>query len=73
MQGNYGRTMSTIQERQKKNEKLLKELKATKLIVRYNQYRLKLLYKNDRTFFENLFLEYAISTKKLEKILKNKN
>ena len=64
--------MSTIQERQKKNERLLRELKVTKLIVKYNQYRLKLLYKKNKTFFENLILEHGVSSNKLEKITKTK-
>ena len=57
-------------ERQRKNEKLLRELKRTRFIVKYNKYMLKLMYKNDRTFFENLILKYSISTNKMEKILK---
>ena len=64
--------MDILYERQKKNERLLRELKVTKLIIKYNRYMLNLAYKKDRTFFENLILEHGISSKKLEKILKTK-
>lgn len=64
--------MNILLERQKKNEKLLRELKITRLIVRYNKYILKLLYKEDRTSFENFILKHSVSTEKLERALKLK-
>ena len=64
--------MDEIEKRQKKNEKLLHELKKTKLIVKYNKYMLKLIYKENRTPLENFILKHQISTKKLERILKTK-
>ena len=64
--------MAEFQERQKKNKKLLRELRVTRFIVKYNNYMLKLTYKNDRTPLENFILEHAIPTKKLESFFKTK-
>ena len=63
--------INDVIDRQKKNERLLQEIKKTRLIVKYNKYILKLLYKQDRTFIENIIVNHSISTSKLERLLKN--
>ena len=61
-----------IVERQKKNEKLLRELRITRLVVKYNNYMLKLMYKNNETNLESFIVKHSISTNKLERLLKRK-
>ncbi len=61
-----------IVKRQRKNERMLLEIKKTKLLVRYHNYRLKLMYKKDRTPIENFFLNHSVSTERLENIIRRK-
>ena len=59
-----------IISRQKKNGRLLNELKLARLIVKYNRIMLKLMFKENKSFIESYILSHSPSAEKLERLFK---